>query len=285
MQMNPIKTMPLAWPHKNALLEQLMLLTDAAHTPSCLCVRAIRSHLVKAVEIHGPALILPLLGTKRVRETDSWFTVRPGEMLLIPGPRALDMENIPDEQAQEYRAIGVMLDDRVLETARSLLSKMNFGEPGPALAVPLDDLVAPLLDWSSALLRNHQPLACHAMLGVLLRLFDMGQGGLLTPGTPNLSGTIRRMIEDNPAHEWSSNDIEMAMSMSGATLRRRVAAEGTSLRDIITGARLAHALSLLQSTRLPVKTIAQRVGYSSVSSFSKRFSERYGVEPSRVSAV
>ncbi|NZD47207.1 AraC family transcriptional regulator [Sphaerotilus sulfidivorans] len=41
-------------------------------------------------------------------------------------------------------------------------------------------------------------------------------------------------------------------------------------------------MQLLYTTRLPVKTVAQRVGYRSVSSFVRRFGERYGVEPSRI---
>ena len=65
----------------------------------------------------------------------------------------------------------------------------------------------------------------------------------------------------------------------------QLAAAGTSLRDIIASARLAQALTLLISTRLPVKSVAQRVGYASAASFSKRFTERYGVEPSRVSSA
>jgi transcriptional regulator GlxA family with amidase domain len=32
----------------------------------------------------------------------------------------------------------------------------------------------------------------------------------------------------------------------------------------------------------PVKTVAARVGYRSVASFSRRFSERYGLDPARI---
>ena len=42
----------------------------------------------------------------------------------------------------------------------------------------------------------------------------------------------------------------------------------------------AEALRLLMTSTLPVKTVAGRVGYNSLSSFSKQFSERYGIEPS-----
>jgi transcriptional regulator GlxA family with amidase domain len=55
-----------------------------------------------------------------------------------------------------------------------------------------------------------------------------------------------------------------------------------SLREIIADARLSHAVVLLTTTRLSVKVVAQKVGYASVSAFSRRFSERYGVDPSRV---
>ena len=74
------------------------------------------------------------------------------------------------------------------------------------------------------------------------------------------------------------------MGMSGATLRRRLAAEGASLRRLVAEARLAQALVLLQTTRLPVKSVAQRVGYASVSAFTRRFGERYGADPSDIAA-
>jgi len=110
----------------------------------------------------------------------------------------------------------------------------------------------------------------------------MGHHSLLEPPAPTLGGRIRSMVAENPGREWSSLDLELSLGMSGATIRRHLAAEGASLRKIIVEARLARALELLYTTRLPVKTVAQRVGYASASSFVKRFSERYGTEPSRI---
>ncbi|NYF36495.1 transcriptional regulator GlxA family with amidase domain [Stenotrophomonas sp. JAI102] len=54
------------------------------------------------------------------------------------------------------------------------------------------------------------------------------------------------------------------------------------MRELITDARLAHAMGLLYTTRLPLKTVAARVGYRSLGSFSKRFVERYGLEPAAI---
>ena len=52
--------------------------------------------------------------------------------------------------------------------------------------------------------------------------------------------------------------------------------------ELITDARLAHAMQLLYTTGLPLKTVAARVGYRSLGSFTKRFSARYGMDPGAI---
>ncbi|MCZ3381905.1 helix-turn-helix transcriptional regulator [Kosakonia sp. SOY2] len=92
--------------------------------------------------------------------------------------------------------------------------------------------------------------------------------------------TIRNMVSSDPAYHWSTGEIEDRLNISGATLRRRLAAENTTLSAVITDTRVAGALQLLMTTRIPIKTVAARVGYASVASFSRQFSKRYGAEPS-----
>jgi AraC-like DNA-binding protein len=113
-------------------------------------------------------------------------------------------------------------------------------------------------------------------------VYEQGFHELLQPRAPSLPAQIRAMIAADPAKEWSSEELEHALAMSGATLRRRLAAEGTSLRNLMAEARLSQAFTLLSTTDLPVKTVALRVGYNSASTFARRFGERYGVEPSRL---
>ena len=69
-----------------------------------------------------------------------------------------------------------------------------------------------------------------------------------------------------------------------ATSRRqlqRVYAElaGTSFRERVTQRRMQHAASLLRSTDLPVRTIAERVGYRQAAQFAKAFRRVYGTPP------
>ena len=105
---------------------------------------------------------------------------------------------------------------------------------------------------------------------------------LLLPRPPTLAAQVRRLVAQAPARGWQSADFEQALGTSGATLRRRLADEGTPLREAIAQSRLACALELLYTTRSPVKTVAHRVGYQSVESFARRFRERYGLEATAI---
>lgn len=117
------------------------------------------------------------------------------------------------------------------------------------------------------------------MVEVVLWLYGMGYHALLRARQPSLAMKIRQMVADKPAHPWSAAEIEDLTGLSGPTLRRHLASESTSLRSVIADARIAEALRLLMTSTLPVKTVAG--GWvTPLSSFSKQFSERYGIEPS-----
>ena len=69
-----------------------------------------------------------------------------------------------------------------------------------------------------------------------------------------------------------------------ATLRRRLAAARTSLREVVREARLQHGLALLQTSDLPIKAVAFASGYRSATSFSRNLAARYGVDAAAVSS-
>ncbi|MEM5506953.1 helix-turn-helix domain-containing protein [Shewanella frigidimarina] len=54
---------------------------------------------------------------------------------------------------------------------------------------------------------------------------------------------------------------------------------GTSVHKYITLQRMEKAKALLSHTDLPVQLIADRVGYSDLSAFSRRFSMHFGISP------
>ena len=123
---------------------------------------------------------------------------------------------------------------------------------------------------------------CAEVLAAARTLCRQGHGNLLLPPAPTLGEQIRDRVAAEPARDWQSRDLEEQFALSGATLRRRLAAEHTSLRQLLTEARLAHAMQLLYTTDLPLKTVAARAGYRSAASFSKRFAEQYGLAPTDI---
>jgi AraC-like DNA-binding protein len=262
------------------------------------CFYAARAHALRALSLDNAFIALPLQGHKRLREVGQAQDVfiHPGELLLVPGPCCADVENLPDAHGAPYLALGLSFAPAVLATARALHAPparpaCPNGElsrpatPPPACAVPLNHaLIQTLLHWCDAQDQGQTALARHALVGLVLQLCALGHTGLLAQPVPTLAARIRAMVAAEPGREWTSAEVELATGLSGATLRRHLAAENTRLRQVLADARLSHALGLLASTRLPLKTVAARVGYQSVASFSRRFSERFGVEPARLGA-
>lgn len=76
--------------------------------------------------------------------------------------------------------------------------------------------------------------------------------------------------------------VAAKLGITERTLRRRLADENTSFRDIMVEARLAIGYELLSTARLDVSTVAYRTGYSEPSSFVRAFSQRYGYSPGRL---
>jgi AraC-like DNA-binding protein len=284
--MSSAPTLAAAPPPSLSSLEQ-QLLTRLEHLAqggptAYVCVRSRSSHLLNGTSIDGGLLAMPLQGRKRVREDGQWMEFVPGDIFLVPNARTLDIENIPDLGSGSYLAVGILLTEEVLRAARELLPVARRAERGGIAKLPLADHARGLLAWCDAVAGGDGVRAHYTLLGIVLSLYTQGHKGVLAQPVETLAGRIRSMVAANPAREWNSGDIEAAIGMSGATLRRHLAEEGISLRRILIDARLSYGLALLLTSRLPVKTVAARSGYASVSSFIKRFSERYGVEPSRV---
>lgn len=267
-------------PQVAQLLQRLLTLATSSFPLPCVCLRAVQTHQLKRFEADGATFSFPLHGTFRYRENGEWVSVQPGQMLVVPNARSLDIEYAPCPVNGEFLAISVTLFEEQLEAARLLLAAPPSQEVGQIAAVEMAGLIAPLTRWNQAMLAGQRPLSLHAMVEVVLMLSARGVQGLLRSRDPSLAMKIRRMIGQSPDRPWLAAELEQELGMSGATLRRRLAAEATNLRTVIADARMAGALSMLMTSELPVKTVAARVGYHSVTSFSKTFADRYGLEPS-----
>ncbi len=273
---------PQDMPADAALVERFVQLLDTPTDPRMVCVQARCDHGVKSVDIDRPTLALLLRGTKRLRSGAQAGQFGPGDLLaMAPGTR-IDAVNLPDPHEGRYLTLSLPLCDEVLAAARLVWphpvqpSGMGFHR------VSSGALQAELSALADAVEADDELHARLAVLNLLARLARQGCTDLLLPPAPSLAARVRALVAEKPGRAWQSADVELALGTSGATLRRHLAAEGTTLRDVIAQARLACALDLLYTTRWPVKTVAQHVGYRSAESFARRFRERYGLDAAAI---
>lgn len=269
-------------PPGTRVVERLIELLDHPADQRLTCIMARCEHGVKSVDIDRPTLALVLRGSKQVssgRRTESFV---PGDLLaMAPGAR-LDVVNRPDPVAGSYLTLGLPVCDEVLAAARLLCADLLPPSGQGFQRVPLAQHALESHALAQAMASGDEVQGRMAVLTLLTRLARQGFGELLLAPPPRLATQLRQRVADAPARAWQSADFEQALGLSGATLRRRLAAEGTSLRELVAAARLARGLELLYTTTWPVKTVAARVGYRSAESFSRRFRERYGLEPGAI---
>lgn len=249
------------------------------------------AYKLNAVAIDQPALIVPLAGTKRAELGAARASIDPGGFLMIHQAASLQVENLPPSHGEHpYRAWAISFPWRIVELARALLgahmpaSREAVGaqpfSSGPV--APLLPVLRQLLEALNASAVPDAALVDHALLGVLVALARNGHGQFLRASDPSLGARIRLLVSAAPDREWTSADFEEALHVSGATLRRRLAEENTSLRALLLEARLHHGLVLLQTGRKALKSVAQACGYRSVPSFTRNFVTRFGIEPADV---
>jgi AraC-like DNA-binding protein len=242
-----------------------------------------QSYRLHAVSCDLPLLIVPLSGTKQLHTAGKSWACRPGQFLMMHRAMQADIENIPDAHAA-YRAWVLPFSWAVVELARKLLPS----EPLPASdadPVSVDDLALlgdALLAYAADAETTDATLRDYRLLGVLLALHRAGHGQFLQAQDPALSARIRLAVAADPAFDWQSARFETMFGLSGATLRRRLSAEGTTLRAVLQDARLHAGLLRLQNSRKPVKAVALDVGYRSVATFRRNFVERFGLDPAQV---
>jgi AraC-like DNA-binding protein len=265
-----------------SLLATMASLADCQRADGYACITARREHGASSVDIPQPQFAILLQGRKQVRTAQQSLEFAPGDLFLITRRCRIDVVNIPDPHSGVYLSAIVPMCAEALTAARALWNE-PLPEAGDALArLPLAEHGATLLQWRQALEHGHYTEARLALASLAVAFCRRGHGGLLIPPEPSVGDRIRDLIAAQPERDWQSRDFEAQLGLSGATLRRRLASEHSSVRELITDARLAHAMSLLYTTRLPLKTVAARVGYRSLGSFNKRFAERYGLEPAAI---
>jgi len=109
---------------------------------------------------------------------------------------------------------------------------------------------------------------------------EQAPAGLLAlAGHPRLAPAISAMFAD-PARPWSLPELADLCSMSRATFMRHFQDTlGRSAIELLTDIRMSLAANELKKPTMTTEAVAESVGYQSVSSFRRAFTDRMGMTP------
>ena len=82
-----------------------------------------------------------------------------------------------------------------------------------------------------------------------------------------------------PMGRASIANVARAMNRNVRALQRDLAKEGTEFSVLLSDIRAELATSYLQDSTVQVRTVAERLGYSSTTAFIRFFRTRFGVSP------
>ena len=216
-----------------------------------------------------------------------------------PGVRFLmgdaDAKPMPPQRAEFTIALALRLA-REATSIHLVPLEVTFAHPAPAdltehrdffrsplhFSSGLSGMVFSEADGARALRAADPPLAA-----VIQRHLDKALAGLdrldSSAGAaepPSLAARVRRLLIDRMGHEQQTvTSIGHEIGMSARTLSRRLAAEGTSFREIQDGVRRHMALALLGDPNVSIAEVAFFLGYAEPAPFHRSFKRWTGKTP------
>lgn len=233
--------------------------------------------------VDRPSLIVLSHGSKLLQSSRGQWTVRGGEAVLLSGGQTFDVTNRMSERGS-YGARWLVWDPAVLARFERSAPEGPVA-PEVTLLGKTDTAFADAFDRALEAVGDAahipQAVAQHRVTELLVWL---SLKGVRISSAENLSLTarVRRLFEASIADSWTIAAVADRLALSEATLRRRLAGEGTTVGDLLVDVRMSQAMLLLQSTDQAVNRIALDVGYESPSRFANRFRERFGFAPTAI---
>lgn len=236
----------------------------------------------KRLYIESPVLIYVERGSKTVRWSGGEYVIHPGEAIAVAGGQSLDIINRLAQDGS-YQAHWLVWDETLIQAnaeANTHLPVIRYAQPITRdevhFATSFERAIEAVKDATVP-----GPIARHRVQELLTWIGVTG-GRFEQPRLPTLASKVRQLVASDLANDWSALDVASTFALSEATLRRRLAEEGTTFSRLLIDARMTFALQLLQSTAQTVMQIALCVGYQTPSQFAVRFRDRFGFAPTAV---
>ncbi|MCW2240527.1 helix-turn-helix transcriptional regulator [Azospirillum canadense] len=243
-----------------------------------------RKLLMAQILIEHPTLIVVRQGRKLLRGIGQEWHVEPGMAVALAEDQRFDVVNTPDAETGVYEADW-------LACAPEIVTRFATGGVTGKPICDVHVLPSATRAFSDAFMRARQGIfdedevpraAAIARIVEMLAWLDRSGGYFRCEGNASVSRRVRLTLSENLGTKWTAPGVAEQLGISEASLRRRLAEEGTSFSRLLIDTRMSRALTLLQVTDWPIIQIAFETGYESPSRFSVRFRERFGYCPSAV---
>ena len=238
------------------------------------------------------------------------ITLNEGDFALIPAARGFatssldrqppDRDEIVDTPTRAPPGAAAIGDPGGAVDARLLVGHCMFGSPDAALLVPLLPqwvhvrgerrlaMLVQLVGDESRADRPARDVVMARLLEVLLiEALRSAAGMAASPGLAKGLADSRialalRCMHEQPERAWSVAGLAAGAAMSRSAFFERFSRTvGVAPMEYLLAWRMALAKRMLRQREAPLADIAERVGYSSVSTFGVAFTRRVGMPPGR----
>ncbi|MEI8609541.1 helix-turn-helix transcriptional regulator [Enterovibrio sp. Hal110] len=231
---------------------------------------------LRNVLIHAPTIVWVHRGHKQLWWHDAPHRYTPSDWLVVPASHYLTFVNEPD-QTQFYSRTMTFHEAPPSEWIQESAEKALHAEPRVQVTPQLDYCFNALFDMSEKALSHDTQR--QFLLGFYAELKHVGALHLLFLGErKSVRERLASYLSINPGDAHHIETVANHFSMSRATMVRRLNAESTSFRQVLTHVRMNYALSLMQSSRSQLD-VALTCGYQSEARFSSRFKQEFGLTP------
>jgi AraC-like DNA-binding protein len=241
-------------------------------------------------------------------EADGDTVLRAGDFVLIPSASHFMTSSLEPPPGSAPDSMPVIQSDGTFRVgvqdgppdARALIGYCAFGSPDAALLVSLlprrvqvrgeprlATLVGLVSDESRALRPAREVILERLLEVLLIEALRSTAGTAASPGLlrgladERLALAIRAMHQD-PTRPWTVSQLARQAALSrSAFFERFRRAVGVAPMEYLLAWRMALAKALLERNDLGMAEVAERVGYSSASTFSVAFARHVGVPPAR----
>ncbi len=252
-------------------------------------IQARQLQRIRRIQILAPAICHVVQGHKVVYWQGQRFTVTPEHLLIFPAGSVVDIENHPAQQL--YKANIVSFPLALIQQYQQQYQIKHPSAPLqgdaqlPALIMLCDAALS--FSWNTLLAAVQQQLPAslqqHHAEGLLLAMQGTPQLQLLLAvNQQQIKHRLQQMFLQKYDYDWQLSDAAQRLYMGESTLRRKLAEEETSFKQVLDEVRFAVALGMVQTTLLPISHIAERCGYQSASRFAVKFRQIYGLAPSEI---